>query len=320
MTLRPLPQGPPHSLGTLLTPSNQVFWLVCLGLAIPLCLNGLGARSAHVTPEMEVQTRKYFFLFQDMYVWANIPAKTSICLSIRRVVKHYTWITWTLYAIIFVIASSSIVTNIWLLTFCRPVAAMWDPTIPGSTCRPASAMVAIANAWSYINIIIDWIVALLPVFLLWKINMPWKQKATVSGVLSLGIFASSATLVRLVYLPAFTATHDYLYGLGQIILWTILELTMAIIAVSLMALRPLLRRFLGSSASENVDAAARPAPDTRQRNNRFFRMHGWSLQIGLDSYLNAHLTRQSTLPTGTSNGQTSFGDMDITQSPRSLPG
>ncbi|KAH7304594.1 hypothetical protein B0I35DRAFT_338764, partial [Stachybotrys elegans] len=216
-----------------------VFWLVCLGLAIPLCLNGLGARSTHYTDDMAAQTRKYFFLFQDIYVWANIPVKVSICLSIHRVVKHYTWISWTLYVIIFIIVSSSVVTNIWLLTFCRPVAFMWDSSIPGGTCRSAESMLAIANAWSYINIVIDWVVALLPVFLLWKMNMPWKQKVTVSGVLSLGIFASTATIVRLVYLPAFTATEDYLYGLGQIILWTILELTMAIIAVSLMALRPL---------------------------------------------------------------------------------
>lgn len=159
---------------------------------------------------MKYTTQKYFFIFQDIYVWANIPIKVSVCLSIHRVVQHYRWIAWTLYVVMFIITSSAVVTNIWLLTFCRPVAAMWDTSIPGATCRSSDKMLALSIGWSYINIVTDWVVALLPVFVLWKVNMPWRQKVTVAAVLSLGIFASTATIVRLIYLPYFTAVENYL--------------------------------------------------------------------------------------------------------------
>lgn len=185
-----------------------MFWLACLGLVIAVCFNGVGARDDHITLDMIADISKYYVIFQNVYIWSNAPIKISVCLSIHRVLKHYVWISWTLYFMIFVIVSSSIGINIWLLTFCYPIEYQWNKTISG-TCRPLKALVPVAMAWSYINIIVDWSVALLPVFVLWRANMPWQHKLTVAGVLSLGIFASCATIIRLVHLEYLTSMKNY---------------------------------------------------------------------------------------------------------------
>lgn len=152
----------------------------------------------------------YFFLFQHFYVWANIPIKASLCLTIIRIASDIRWIRWTLHTIICLLVIASLITNIYLLTDCKPFVANWDKTVAGAQCRPAEGTVALGYAYSAINIIIDWTVALLPIFLLWRIQMRWAQKLPVMVVLALGVFASTATLVRLRTLTNFTNVSDYL--------------------------------------------------------------------------------------------------------------
>lgn len=86
--------------------------------------------------------------------------------------------------------------------------AIWDITIGGS-CRPAYNTFVSSNIYSAVNIATDWIVAVCPIFILWKVNMVLKQKLIIMGVLSLGIFASTATLIRLGTLSTFTSEDNY---------------------------------------------------------------------------------------------------------------
>ncbi|RGP61338.1 cation-transporting atpase 4 [Fusarium longipes] len=238
-----------------------ILWIVSTSFVIPACWNGLGAHVERYTTEQGIAANKYFFLFQHFYVWANIPIKTSLCLTISRIAADMRWITRTIYVIIFTLVVVSLVTNIYLLSDCRPFAANWDKTIPGAVCRPAEGTVALGNAYSAINIFIDWAVALLPVFLLWRVQMRWAQKITVMAVLSLGIFASTATLIRLRTLTNFTNVSDYLFGLGPIVLWTVVELALALVTGSLIAYRPLFKRFFGSTGQSTSNGLNQPGTD-----------------------------------------------------------
>lgn len=152
----------------------------------------------------------YFILFQNTYVWGNCPIKCSICFSVLRLTKHSKWIRLVLYAVLFVVICVSVATTIYLALNCKPLAANWDPYIPGATCLGPAVSVLVGYIYSALNITIDWIIATLPIFLLWQVRLEWKQKLTVIGVLSLGIFASCATLVRLRYFKGFLATKDVL--------------------------------------------------------------------------------------------------------------
>ncbi|KAJ1329472.1 hypothetical protein MN608_06207 [Microdochium nivale] len=229
-----------------------ILWVISTSFVIPACWNGLGAHVDRYTKEQGIKANKYFFLFQHFYVWANIPIKTSLCLTIARIMSDVRGIKWFLHGIIGVLVVVSLATNVFLLTDCTPFAANWDKSLPGAVCRPAQGTVALGNAYSAINIFIDWTLALLPVFLLWRVQMRWAQKLPIMVVLALGIFASTATLLRLQTLTNFTNVSDYLFGLGPIVLWTVTELALALIAGSLIAYRPLFQHFFsGTGRSSN---------------------------------------------------------------------
>jgi hypothetical protein len=59
--------------------------------------------------------------------------------------------------------------------------------------------------------------------------------------------ASTATLVRLKYLPAYASDHDYQHKLAPVGLWSVIEAGIGIIAGSLATLRPLCKYLPGLS-------------------------------------------------------------------------
>lgn len=70
---------------------------------------------------------------------------------------------------------------------CKPVAAQWDYTLPNYTCVSPQAVVNAAYALSVLNIVTDWLYALLPIPMIWKAKMTVQAKMTVAVVLGLGI-------------------------------------------------------------------------------------------------------------------------------------
>ncbi|KAH9909998.1 hypothetical protein F4778DRAFT_28646 [Xylariomycetidae sp. FL2044] len=267
-----------------------VLWIISTSFLFPGCWNGIGAHKGRYTDEQAIEAAKYFFLFQDFYVWANIPIKSSICLSLIRVAESTSrWMTWTLYSMIFLIAGSSVGANIYLLTSCTPLAASWDKTIQGATCRPPSHTVILGNMYSGINIFVDWVVALLPILLLWRIQMPLRQKVTVMAVLSLGIFASTATLVRLTTLANLANADDYLFGLASVSVWSVTELALALFAGALMSLKPLFRRWFGSESRSMAPDYGRRTPGT---NDVFHQTRSQASHIKLDTFSYGGASRQ----------------------------
>ena len=193
-----------------MSPQKLVLWLVSTALVFPACWNGLGVHTGRFTAAQGTAARKYFFFFQDFYVWANIPIKISLCLTLVRLSARAP-VRWLLYGLCVVVLGSSVGSNAYLLTECRPFAAVWDAALAaGAVCRPPAGQVTLGNVYSAINIAVDWIVALLPIHLLWGVQMPWRQKLTVMMILSLGIVASTATLIRLGTLSKLADPQDYL--------------------------------------------------------------------------------------------------------------
>ncbi|KAI0458641.1 hypothetical protein F5B21DRAFT_458874 [Xylaria acuta] len=93
------------------------------------------------------------------------------------------------------------------------------------------------------NIFIDYFYALLPIYILRGSQMKTRLKLVAIFLLGLGIFASTATIVKLVIIIRLsyakgTAADGLHYDL---LLWADIELGIAILAASAAALRPLLR-------------------------------------------------------------------------------
>lgn len=121
-----------------------------------------------------------------------------------------------------------------LLCFqCHPIKYYWDRTIQG-TCQPSVYI----RACAYVNTIVgggtDFVLAMLPIWLLWDLKLSWRTKVSIAVLLGMGnlyvlpvrqiaqsqilyisinktSFRSAAVnLVRLVHIPSLLKSNDIL--------------------------------------------------------------------------------------------------------------
>ncbi|KAI0391578.1 hypothetical protein F5Y17DRAFT_401313 [Xylariaceae sp. FL0594] len=137
---------------------------------------------------------------------------------------------------------SMVVVGIW--TIITVIYASWLCAKSGSSNWAGSETCSRVGYFRTIsNIFIDYFYALLPIYILRGIQLKRKLKLIAIFLLSLGIFASSATIVKLVIIVRLnSATEKESHGLHyDLLLWANIELGLAIFAASAAALRPLLR-------------------------------------------------------------------------------
>jgi len=92
-----------------------------------------------------------------------------------------------------------------------------------------------------VNIVTDFLLALLPIPLIWKLQMPVHARIGLVGILSFGLVAAAVGIVRQVQSATVKLTEFYTYDWYTF--WNFLELDLGIVAASLPALKPLFGSF-----------------------------------------------------------------------------
>ncbi|KAJ4856261.1 hypothetical protein T069G_09629 [Trichoderma breve] len=203
--------------------------------------DGMGRHNDAITDDgKKVSALMWQSLATVTYVINMMFIKLSIGIFLLRLSarKVYNWI----------ICVSLVIIGIWSLVIffydifqCTPVQKQWDFRIQGGKCASPNDIIAAAYAISVMTIASDWLYALLPIPMLWSVKMTSQAKGTVILILGLGIFASIATLIRIKYLSSLQDTSDLLFSATDVMIWTIIEPGVAIVASSLATIRPLLR-------------------------------------------------------------------------------
>ena len=112
--------------------------------------------------------------------------KLSIGMFLLRLAeqKRYKYTLWISMGVITIWSLGSF---FWDVFQCNPVQAQWDFTIPGLQCATPDQVVSGAYAFSIMTVLSDWLYALLPIPMIWKVKMTTQAKITVVAILSLGI-------------------------------------------------------------------------------------------------------------------------------------
>ncbi|KAL4877905.1 hypothetical protein BJY04DRAFT_230323 [Aspergillus karnatakaensis] len=133
----------------------------------------------------------------------------------------------------------------------------WDPSFPeGCNNLPAAYFSTAA-----ITIFTDLVILVMPLPQIVKLNLNRRRKYALIAIFLTGTFASAASIARLNSLYKYTTTDDVSYDAIQILLWSQIEVNVAIISASAPSLRPLFRRlFKGSSYGKN-GASSSPYPN-----------------------------------------------------------
>ncbi|KAL4931462.1 uncharacterized protein BDV17DRAFT_289002 [Aspergillus undulatus] len=219
-----------------------------------LCMMGSYAGVGHKMADFPnlrslQQALKLWWLGQMLYLWASAVSKVAIALALLRLAvrRHHRFILWAICVVIVVIG---MVFWLVLLFDCQPVEYFWERTNIFKTgkCLSTDILLIIAYTYSSLTIVCDVTLGILPVFLVWPLQMTRRTKLALMGILSLGAVASIAVVIRLPYLKYYSDV-DFLYSTYQIAIWSVIETGLAIIAGSLITLRPLFRWFLDNNSS-----------------------------------------------------------------------
>ncbi|PYH40404.1 uncharacterized protein BP01DRAFT_351460 [Aspergillus saccharolyticus JOP 1030-1] len=187
--------------------------------------------------------KKFFLIFEVGYCAAIIPIKLSISWMLIRVAEGRRAYLYVQYVVITMFVIMNIIALIFILINCIPVDAAWNDEAlkNGGHCQPSYVLADVYYACTAVNILTDWVTALLPVPLLWKVQINRNTKVSIVGLMGLGIFASLSACVRLKYTVALTSQADYLFGVANVVIWGFAENALGMIVGNTATLRPLFR-------------------------------------------------------------------------------
>lgn len=264
-----------------------LLFLASAGLASYATFEGLGVPVSDIDSEMRVVGQKvgfspkslkswscanmsiqYVMIWQLFYVLSLILIKNSICMTLLRIAVNK-FHKWALYITMGLSTAIGLVGFIGMLSVCKPITGQWE-TGTGE-CAPRSTTISLHYLISAGAIVTDWSCAIIPALILWNAQMKRNVKMSVGIVLGLGSLASLSTFARLPYLRYYGDQNNFLCKLpyrkrqiirtngkvidkvGNIVLWSVFEGGIGLIAGSLPMLRPLFKHWIGST-SRNTTA------------------------------------------------------------------
>lgn len=130
-----------------------------------------------------------------------ILSKISIGLFLMRIIFERIHL-WLIYVALVINVLSGVTFFLVTLLQCHPISYFWAKGQDGK-CVTVEAIIALTYLYSSLNIIVDFTFAILPIVIVWGLNMNMKLKIAIIPLLSMGCVASSAVVVRLPYVQNF---------------------------------------------------------------------------------------------------------------------
>ena len=153
-----------------------------------------------------------------------------------------------------------------LIFACIPVAASWNLALKATAnCYDNHIFLSIALFNSSINIFTDVVFALLPIPIIWNLQINQRTKITLSIILSLGLFACAVAIYKTYVQSQFFKTPDFSYN-DSYFLWNDVEFSAGLLAASLPTLRPLFTWFFDTAMTV---MQGRTSNQTREKRSQY---------------------------------------------------
>ncbi|CAK7212672.1 hypothetical protein SBRCBS47491_001546 [Sporothrix bragantina] len=166
---------------------------------------GIGATT--MEPQFDaIEAAKYFTIAQLLYIMASGITKLAVALVLHRLTARASDgngsnnMRFARIGLLITMGITIIFTIVVTLMFalqCRPLSVAWG--VGTGTCMNTSVIGQAALALSIEDVLTNWFMSLLPVYMLWQTAIPLKVKISVIVLLGFGAISSVATIVRLKY-------------------------------------------------------------------------------------------------------------------------
>ncbi|KAJ6169551.1 hypothetical protein N7497_002394, partial [Penicillium chrysogenum] len=201
---------------------------------------------------------------ESLAIMACTLGKTSFAVTLLRIVVQR-WMVVVLWFVIVTMNIVNILAALFVFLQCRDPRHLWNPMIP-SECWPPDVFTNFALFVGAYSGAQDFVLALLPWTIVWKLQMRKKEKLGVAFAMSLGILQRR----RSIHSQDHTSCgalgqirlHMYVtnWELAPLLIWAAVEDGLAITAASIPALKPLLTMIFPNTSSDNYNMIPYPHP------------------------------------------------------------
>ncbi|TLS25953.1 hypothetical protein PpBr36_07214 [Pyricularia pennisetigena] len=213
---------------------------------------------------------RVFYFGETVYVLLLGLTKISILFFFLRVFPPPNFRRLTYITIGFLSLSTAALDMAQILQ-CNPVDKAWYGwQEPGFLVNGGSSSCISVNALTYasagVSIFFDVVILLLPLPIILGLDATRRLRAEIVVMLSVGVLVLITSCVRMRYIALFADSTNPTWDATDAILWSGIEISVAVICISLPAIRVLLRSFCRTGTPES--SPFRSPPMTR-RSRRF---------------------------------------------------
>lgn len=175
------------------------------------------------------------------YVYVGVVKMSFALFNIRLTTLTTSFwknVNWAFFAICTAYTLAALFLNVFK---CNPQYASFDLLrIAESGKVPKCLSVNSMNSILRLNLALDFTALAIPMIVLWKVQLSWKKKARIFGLLSIGLIACIASVMTLV--SQYTLAKDPLWNYTTLLAWIMVELVVSLIAACAPTLAYLLPR------------------------------------------------------------------------------
>ncbi|GKZ77689.1 hypothetical protein AnigIFM56816_011431 [Aspergillus niger] len=220
-----------------------IAWALTLASTVILTLsvqNGFGTNLTKLPAHNTSQVLKYIAFEVLLVTLSTGIARSSFVLYLLAILggkKKYCVALWI--AMVLQLCAN-IVSAVLPLSICRDARILWDPTVK-TTCGNSVAVVNFSYFSSSVNTATDLFLAVFPTIIFWNLNLKMRIKISLIILLSLGIVAMVASIIKTTKLDEVPSiTNLGAGGAVELIRWGFSENLIIIITSSVPCIRPLL--------------------------------------------------------------------------------
>lgn len=227
-------------------------------LVVNACVGDLGKHQP-LDAQGYVQPSPKLMRFQELEYVSFLTFVPALFFAKLSILHLYNRLFNVEQALRFAIIGTYAVNVAWAVAFfsgyifkCWPISNYWLTENNEGNCLPSS----FNYAFAFSNVMLDTIILVMPLPIVWKLNMAWRQKIAVTGIFLLGSIVVVLSIAKAVaFFYAFEeAEHnnDISWDEAPLFYYSVPEALVAVISACLPTLRPLFRNHLSNPIVENV--------------------------------------------------------------------
>ncbi|KAK8016873.1 Integral membrane protein [Apiospora rasikravindrae] len=269
-----------------------------LGITFEMCGIAIGRHFWQVTV---ADYSPYFLAYSTAatmtYSLSVIFSKLSILFFYLRLSPQQSF-RFAVIALIVIVSAYALAYQVVSIFSCKPMRAAWDITITDATCVDKEA---VYMGLSISNIIMDVIILLIPIQVVYPLQMSKRQKVSLLMLFATGGLKAptdnnsvcASAIKRTVILPPLMHSPDYSWDVAEQFVWSYIEVNAGIICATVPALKPFFVRYvpkllgasLGSSyGGRSSEPPSLPLSTTVEQNKlrRYGRKHSTDPYASID--------------------------------------